>query len=47
MPGQVKSLWLAAFAPGRGVISRPIHLPGQSLALSVLHAPYALPASLP
>lgn len=47
MPGTVKSLWIAAFAPARGVIYPPIHLPGQSLALTALHAPYALPASLP
>jgi hypothetical protein len=43
MPGTVKSLWLAAFYPARGALGRPIHLPGQSLALSALHAPYALP----
>ncbi len=43
MPGQVVSLWLAAFYPARGVLSRPIHLPGQSLAVTALHAPYALP----
>jgi hypothetical protein len=43
MPGQVRSLWLAAFYPARGVIGRPFHLPGQSTALTALHAPYALP----
>jgi hypothetical protein len=43
MPGTVKSLWLAAFYPVRGALGRPIHLPGQSLGLSALHAPYALP----
>lgn len=43
MPGTVKSLWLAAFYPARGALGRPIHLPGQSLALSALHSPYALP----
>ena len=43
MPGQALSLWLAAFYPARGVLSRPVHLPGQSLGLSALHAPYALP----
>jgi hypothetical protein len=40
----VKSLWLAAFYPARGVLAQPFHLPGQARALfSVLHAPYALP----
>jgi len=43
MPGTVKSLWLAAFYPTRGVLGRPFHIPGQTLALSALHAPYPLP----
>lgn len=43
MPGADVSLWLAAFYPARGVLGRPFHLPGRSLALSALHAPYALP----
>jgi hypothetical protein len=43
MPGQVRSLWLAAFYPLRAAIGPPFHLPGQSRGLTALHAPYALP----
>lgn len=39
-------LWLAAFYPERGAISVPFHLPGQSLALSALHAPVYCTACL-
>lgn len=41
--GKQRALWLAAFYPERGVVSHPFHLPGQSLALSSLHAPVVLP----
>ena len=41
--GRQQSLWVMAFYPQRGVVSRPFHLPGQSLALSALHAPIRLP----
>jgi len=41
-PSLVKSLWLAAYYPERGVLARPFRLPGQSQMLAVMHAPYAL-----
>jgi hypothetical protein len=41
--GRQQSLWVMAFYPQRGVVSRPFYLPGQSLALSSLHAPIRLP----
>jgi hypothetical protein len=42
VPMLVKSLWVAAFYPARGVLARPFHLPGQSRMFSALHSPYAL-----
>lgn len=41
--GREDSLWLLAFYPDRGVAAHPIHLPGQSLAISSWHAPAGLP----
>jgi hypothetical protein len=43
LPGNVKSLWLAAFYPARGVLGRPFHLPGQTPTLFALHSPFAIP----
>ncbi len=36
-------LWLEAFYPDRGVVSRAFHLPGQPAAFQMLHGPIALP----
>lgn len=43
LPAGSKSLWLAAFYPARGVLTRPFHLPGQARTLFALHSPSALP----
>ena len=41
--GKQQSLWVMAFYPQRGAVSRLFHLPGQSLALNSLHAPIRVP----
>jgi hypothetical protein len=41
--GKQQSVWLMAFYPDRGVVSRPFHLPGQNPALASLHPPAPLP----
>jgi hypothetical protein len=41
--GKQQSVWLMAFYPDRGVVSRPFHLPGQNRALASLHPPAPLP----
>jgi hypothetical protein len=40
--GDQRNAWLIAFYPGRGAVSRPFRLPGQSLALGAIHAPSPL-----